>query len=99
MWLFLNVIVPVIRAILGIWKDSSHTVHIVIRKIVLWHRKQMATDPAYATILAIIAAGILRLTVRNRANAAMLAVVIAKALGLNVPDPLGNTWDSSDDYD
>lgn len=97
MLFLIHVALPALRALVLTLAAGNTTAQQGIRRLVTWHRRQMATDPAYPTILAVVAAGILRLVVPNRAQAAILATLIAKALRLNPPE-YGNGWNPTDDY-
>ena len=94
----IRVLIPAIRAFVFTLRAGNTGLQASVRRLVAWHRRQMATDPAYPTILAIVAAGILRLTIRNKTQAAMLAALIAKSLGLNPPD-YGDGWNPPDTYE
>jgi hypothetical protein len=94
----LRIVLPTIRALLLTIEAGQTGVQMAARRLATWHRRQMATDPAYPTILAIVAAGILRLTIPNRAQAAILAAMVAKALGLNPPN-YGTGWNPEDNYE
>ena len=98
MEILLRVVLPTVRALLFTVSAGNTGLQLAARRLATWHRRQMATDPAYPTILAVMAAGVLRLTVRNRAQAAILAAMVAKALGLNPPQ-YGDDWNAHDNYD
>lgn len=93
----IRVLIPGIRMLLLSIQAGNTTLQILIRRLAAWHRRQMATDPAYPTILAVIAAGIFRITIRNKTQAAILAAMVAKALGLHIPDQ--QDWIPPNDYD
>lgn len=98
MQFFLRVLLPTIRTGWILLSEGNSMIQVMLQRLIAWHRRQIATDPAYPTILAVLFAAILRLTVRNRTHAAILASLIARGLGLNLPDARDDGWHSPDDY-